>query len=106
MDKKVNISIVGGSGYTGIELLRLLCLHPNVQIHHITSRKDSGKFVHDIYPSLRSIISHKFVNPDDIDLKESDLVFFAHSYNDFFVLYQFTIFAQCSSLPLCKHMTQ
>jgi N-acetyl-gamma-glutamyl-phosphate reductase len=77
MDKKVNISIVGGSGYTGIELLRLLCLHPNVQIHHITSRKDSGKFVHDIYPSLRSIISHKFVNPDDIDLKESDLVFFA-----------------------------
>ena len=51
MNKKIKVSVVGGSGYTGIELLRLLALHPNVEILHITSRNDSGKFVHEIYPS-------------------------------------------------------
>ena len=76
MDKKIKVSIVGGSGYTGIELLRLLSLHPNVEILHITSRNDTGRFVCDIYPSLRGVLSHKFVNPDDIDLKDSNLVFF------------------------------
>ena len=77
MNKKIKVSIVGGSGYTGIELLRLLSLHPNIEINHITSRNDADKFVHDIYPSLRGVLSHKFVSPDDVDLKESNLVFFA-----------------------------
>ena len=78
MDKKIKVSIVGGSGYTGIELLRLLSLHPNVEDSIILPLEMMlDKFVHDIYPSLRGILSHKFVNPDDIDLKESDLVFFA-----------------------------
>ena len=77
MNKKIKVSIVGGSGYTGIELLRLLSLHPNVEINHITSRNDDGKFVRDIYPSLRGVLGHKFVNPDDVNLKESGLVFFA-----------------------------
>ena len=77
MNNKIKVSIVGGSGYTGIELLRLLSLHPNVDILHITSRNDAGRFVCDIYPSLRGVLTHKFVNPDDINLKESNLVFFA-----------------------------
>ena len=77
MNKKIKVSIVGGSGYTGIELLRLLSLHPNVDIHHITSRNDAGRFVYDVYPSLRGVLSHKFVNPEEIHLEESNLVFFA-----------------------------
>jgi len=77
MTKKIKVSIVGGSGYTGIELLRLLCLHPNVDIHYITSRNDAGRFVCDIYPSLRGTLSHKFVHPDEVNLAESNIVFFA-----------------------------
>ena len=77
MNKKIKVSIVGGSGYTGIEVLRLISLHPNVDIHHITSRNDAGRFVCDIYPSLRGILSHKFVHPDEIDLAESNIVFFS-----------------------------
>ena len=77
MDEKIKVSIVGGSGYTGIELLRILALHPNVDIHHITSRNDAGTYVYEAYPSLRGVLNHKFTSPDEIDLKESNLVFFA-----------------------------
>ena len=77
MDKKIKVSVVGGSGYTGIELLRLLSHHTNVVLQYITSRNDAGRYVHDVYPSLRGVLSHKFVSPDEIDLKESNLVFFA-----------------------------
>ena len=77
MNKKIKVSVVGGSGYTGIELLRLLSLHPNVEIQHITSRNDAGRYVHEAYPSLRGVLGHKFVSPDEINLKESNLVFFA-----------------------------
>jgi len=77
MDEKIKVSIVGGSGYTGIELLRILSLHPNVDIHHITSRNDAGRYVYEAYPSLRGVLKHKFISPDEIDLKESNLVFFA-----------------------------
>jgi len=77
MDEKIKVTIVGGSGYTGIELLRILSLHPNVDIHHITSRNDAGKYVYEAYPSLRGVLNHKFISPDEIDLKESNLVFFA-----------------------------
>ena len=77
MDEKIKVSIVGGSGYTGIELLRILALHPNVDIHHITSRNDAGRYVYEVYPSLRGVLKHKFISPDEIDLKESNFVFFA-----------------------------
>jgi N-acetyl-gamma-glutamyl-phosphate reductase len=77
MKSKIKVSIVGGSGYTGIELLRLLINHPNVIIHQITSRNDAGKLVSDIYPSLRGNLPHTFVNPADAKLKEAELVFFA-----------------------------
>ncbi|KRP07880.1 MAG: N-acetyl-gamma-glutamyl-phosphate reductase [Methylophilales bacterium BACL14 MAG-120920-bin58] len=77
MKNKIKVSVVGGTGYTGVELLRLLSQHPYVEIHHITSRGDEGKLVADIYPSMRGIISNQFINPDKADLKNSDLVFFA-----------------------------
>ncbi len=75
--KKIKVSIVGGSGYTGIELLRLLCQHPMVEIYQITSRADKGRLVSDIYSSLRGYLSHKFVDPKEADLINSDIVFFA-----------------------------
>ena len=77
MKEKIKVSIVGGSGYTGIELLRLLISHPNVIIHQITSRNDAGKLVSDVYPSLRGNLPHSFVDPDQAKLKEAELVFFA-----------------------------
>jgi N-acetyl-gamma-glutamyl-phosphate reductase len=77
MKSKIKVSIVGGSGYTGIELLRLLINHPNVIIHQITSRSDAGKLVSDIYPSRRGKLSHTFVDPAKASLKEAELVFFA-----------------------------
>jgi len=77
MKNKIKVSVVGGTGYTGVELLRLLSQHPYVEIHHITSRGDEGKLVADIYPSMRGIIPNQFIDPDKADLKNSDLVFFA-----------------------------
>jgi N-acetyl-gamma-glutamyl-phosphate reductase len=77
MNAKIKVSIVGGSGYTGIELLRLLISHPNVIIHQITSRNDAGKLVSDIYPSLRGSLPHTFIDPAQAKLKEAELVFFA-----------------------------
>ena len=77
MKNKINVSVVGGSGYTGIELLRLLSQHPHINIHHVTSRRDKGKPVSDVYPSLRGYITQLFIDPDEADLINSDLVFFA-----------------------------
>ena len=77
MKSKIKVSIVGGSGYTGIELIRLLINHPNVIIHQITSRNDAGKLVSDIYPSLRGKLSHEFIDPAQAKLYEAELVFFA-----------------------------
>ena len=77
MKNKINVSVVGGSGYTGIELLRLLSQHPHINIHHITSRGDKGRLVSDVYPSLRGFITQQFIDPDEADLINSDFVFFA-----------------------------
>lgn len=77
MKNKINVSVVGGSGYTGIELLRLLSQHPHINIHHVTSRGDKGRPVSEVYPSLRGFITQQFIDPDEADLINSDLVFFA-----------------------------
>ena len=77
MKNKINVSVVGGSGYTGIELLRLLSQHPHINIHHVTSRGDKGRLVSEVYPSLRGFITQQFIDPDEADLINSDLVFFA-----------------------------
>jgi len=71
------IGIVGGTGYTGAELLRLLANHPEVEVKAITSRSEEGKLVADIYPSLRGHYDLKFTTPSVDELAECDLVFFA-----------------------------
>lgn len=73
----IKIGVVGGTGYTGVELLRLLVSHPQAQLVAITSRGDAGTPVADMFPSLRGRIDLRFVTPQDAALDECDVVFFA-----------------------------
>ncbi len=73
----IKIGIVGGTGYTGVELLRILATHPHAQITAITSRKESGMPVAELYPSLRGHTDLAFTTPDDARLADCDVVFFA-----------------------------
>jgi N-acetyl-gamma-glutamyl-phosphate reductase len=75
--KKLKIGIVGGTGYTGVELLRLLALHTHAQLSVITSRGDAGLAVADMFPSLRGYVDLKFSDPATVDLTQCDVVFFA-----------------------------
>ena len=73
----IKVGIVGGTGYTGVELLRLLAVHPAVQLTAITSRKEDGLPVADLYPSLRGRVGLAFSAPEKADLNSCDVVFFA-----------------------------
>lgn len=73
----IKVGIVGGTGYTGVELLRLLALHPEVELRVITSRADAGTAVNQMFPSLRGFVDLLFVHPDEAHLEQCDLVFFA-----------------------------
>ena len=75
--KKIKTGIIGGTGYTGIELLRILAQHPNADITCITSRTESGQAVTQAYPSLRGAIDLLFCDPDDPIIKQCDVVFTA-----------------------------
>jgi N-acetyl-gamma-glutamyl-phosphate reductase len=76
-DKKIKVGIVGGTGYTGVELLRLLSVHPNVALTTITSRGDAGLAVADMFPNLRGYVDLIFTDPAHSNLEECDVVFFA-----------------------------
>ncbi len=76
-NKKLKIGIVGGTGYTGVELLRLLVLHPHAELTCITSRGEAGLPVADMFPSLRGFIDLKFSDPATANLSACDVVFFA-----------------------------
>ena len=73
----VKVGIVGGTGYTGAELLRLLAAHPNADVVAITSRAEKGVAVAKLYPNLRGVVDLDFVEPDIDMLASCDLVFFA-----------------------------
>lgn len=73
----VRIGIVGGTGYTGVELLRLLAAHPQAQVEVITSRAEEGMPVADMFPNLRGHYDLRFSAPDFNQLNELDVVFFA-----------------------------
>ena len=75
--QKIKIGIVGGTGYTGVELLRLLARHPQAELSCITSRGEAGQAVCDMFPSLRGFVDLIFTNPEQANLKACDLVFFA-----------------------------
>ena len=75
MADKTQVSIVGGSGYVGGELLRLLLFHPNVEVKQITSASQAGRYVYTVHPNLRGMTSLQFVHPDV--LEPVDLLFLA-----------------------------
>ncbi|MFV5191589.1 N-acetyl-gamma-glutamyl-phosphate reductase [Acinetobacter sp. 'aerobic (ED)'] len=73
----ISVGIVGGTGYTGVELLRLLLRHSQVQVRILTSRTEAGKRVADMFPSLRGHTTLEFSDMDLEQLKQCDVVFFA-----------------------------
>lgn len=76
-NQKIKIGIVGGTGYTGVELLRLLAIHPHAELTAITSRGEAGLPVADMFPSLRGFVDLAFADPATADLSSCDVVFFA-----------------------------
>ena len=77
----VKVGIVGGTGYTGVELLRLLALHEQAELVCITSRAECGRRVDDLFPNLRGHYELVFSNPDVKELAACDIVFFATPHN-------------------------
>ncbi len=75
--KTIKAGIVGGTGYTGVELLRLLVQHPHCELRAITSRKEAGMPVAEMFPNLRGRVSLRFSEPAASGLDQCDVVFFA-----------------------------
>jgi N-acetyl-gamma-glutamyl-phosphate reductase len=73
----IKVGIVGGTGYTGVELLRLLAQHPQAELKVITSRKEAGTPVSAMFPSLRRRVELAFTAPSAQALRGCDVVFFA-----------------------------
>lgn len=73
----ISAGIVGGTGYTGVELIRLLSVHPEVELTYLTSRSEAGKAVTQLFPSLQEISDLTFSDLDLRRLQDCDVVFFA-----------------------------
>lgn len=73
----IKAGIVGATGYTGVELLRILTRHPNVEVTVVTSRSESGMPVADMFPNLRGHLDVAFCEPTKENLSKCDVVFFA-----------------------------
>lgn len=73
----IKVGIAGGTGYTGIELLRILARHPQSELVAITSRREAGVAVASLFPSLRGIVDLAYSDPSKTDLTRCDVVFFA-----------------------------
>ncbi|GJQ29795.1 MAG: N-acetyl-gamma-glutamyl-phosphate reductase [Phycisphaerae bacterium] len=67
MSGRVRVSIVGGSGYTGGELLRLMLDHPQAEVAQVTSRRMVGQFLHSVHPNLRGRTKATFASPDQLE---------------------------------------
>lgn len=76
-EAKLKVGVVGGTGYTGVELLRLLSRHPGVELHAVTSREQAGRPVADLFQNLRSRVGLAFAPPEPAVLAACDAVFFA-----------------------------
>lgn len=73
----IRVGIVGATGYTGVELMRILSVHPEVELCAITSRQEVGQPVSALFPNLRKHVDLTFQSPDQADLTQCDAVFFA-----------------------------
>ncbi len=81
MANQISVGIIGGTGYTGVELLRILSRHPLVIVKYLTSRSEAGKSVSEIFPSLRGVCDLAFCDMTDETMammaRDCDVVFFA-----------------------------
>lgn len=77
MAGKQRVGVVGGTGYAGAELLRLLAVHPEVELVAVTGRRQVGAPVTDAYPQLRGKVDLQFSTPEQARLEQCDVVFFA-----------------------------
>ena len=73
----VNVGIIGGTGYTGVELLRILAGHPEARVIALTSRSEAGKQASELFPALRGVVDIEYTKPDDAPLDDCDVVFSA-----------------------------
>ena len=73
----IKVGIIGGTGYTGVELMRILARHPQVKLEIITSRSQAGNAVDELFPNLRGVVDLKFSEPAIDSYRDCDLVFFA-----------------------------
>jgi N-acetyl-gamma-glutamyl-phosphate reductase len=73
----LSAGVVGGTGYTGVELLRLLVMHPEVELKCVTSRSEAGSRIAELFPNLRGHTNIAFTEPDVEQLGSCDIVFFA-----------------------------
>ena len=74
---QIRVGIVGGTGYTGAELLRLLARHPDARVRVLTSRQEAGKAADALFPHLRDHLELSFVEPSADALAACQAVFFA-----------------------------
>lgn len=75
--KPIKVGIIGGSGYSGLELMRLLAAHPQAEVHRITSRAQAGRAVGEVFPSLLGQSELVFAAPSECDLQSCDVIFCA-----------------------------
>lgn len=73
----IKVGIIGGTGYTGVELLRLLVAHPEVSLQAVTSRNEAGVAIAEVFPNLRGHTDLHFSAPNETVLDGCDVVFFA-----------------------------
>lgn len=74
----IKVSIIGATGYAGVDLVRLLALHPQVELVHLTSKSYTGQKIQDIYPHLRGFVDKTLVEQDvEAIANDSDVVFIA-----------------------------
>lgn len=74
MAKKIKVGILGASGYTGLECLRLLEAHPHVEMGPLGAHKRAGKQVADIFPQLRKLGPYRFIELESLEWKDCDLL--------------------------------
>lgn len=77
---RTRVSIIGGSGYGGGELLRLLLSHPQVEVQQATSRQHLGEYVYQVHPNLRKRTQLKFIDPAQI--APVDVLFLAQPHGE------------------------
>ena len=73
----VSVSIIGGSGYTGAELIRLISKHPFFELSQVVANRNAGKKIQDVFPHLRHLILPDFISFEEMNFEDADLIFCA-----------------------------